>query len=59
MNLVDFETELDEAGLEEGIGCNFFGSEEYCDGVHPNPRTTRLIAEAIARRIAEIRQGQP
>jgi lysophospholipase L1-like esterase len=59
LNLIDFEAELDEAGLEEGIGCNFFGSEEYCDGVHPNPRTTRLIAEAIARRIAEIRQGQP
>ncbi len=58
LHLVDFEAQLDEIGREEGIGCTFFGTEEYCDGVHPNPRTSRLIGHSIADRISELRQGQ-
>ena len=58
LHLVDFEAQLDEIGREEGIGCTFFGTEEYCDGVHPNPRTNRLIGHSIADRISELRPGQ-
>ena len=56
---MDFETQLEEIGREGGIGCNFFGTDEYCDGVHPNPRTSRLIGESAAGRIAELREGRP
>jgi tetratricopeptide (TPR) repeat protein len=59
LHLVDFEAQLEEIGREEGIGCNFFGTDDYCDGVHPNPRTSRLIGESIANRIAELRQSRP
>jgi hypothetical protein len=54
VHLVDFERELDALGLEEGIGCNFFGTEEYCDGVHQNPRTSQLIARSVARELIRI-----
>jgi hypothetical protein len=53
VGLVDFERELDTMGRREPIGCNFFGSDAYCDGVHPNPRTNRLIGDAIARAILD------
>jgi hypothetical protein len=48
--LVDFERELRRVALEEGegIGCNFFGSERYCDGLHPNVRTSEMIGDAAA-----------
>jgi hypothetical protein len=48
--LVDFERELRRVALEEGggIGCNFFGSESYCDGLHPNVRTSEMIGRAAA-----------
>ena len=49
VHLVDFERELDALGPEEGIGCNCFGTEEYCDGVHQNPRTSQLIARSVGR----------
>lgn len=52
--LVDFEAELDAIGAPEGIGCNFFGNDDYCDGIHPNERTNRLLGEALARTILEI-----
>jgi lysophospholipase L1-like esterase len=42
--------------IREGIGCNFFGTEEYCDGVHPNPRTNHLMGEAVARKIIQLRE---
>ena len=52
--LVDFERQLDALSLEEraGIGCNFFGSESYCDGVHPNVRTSEMIGRAAADAVA-------
>ena len=58
-HLVDFEAQLEKLGREEGIGCTFFGTEEYCDGIHPNPRTSRLIGESVAERIVELRKGRP
>jgi lysophospholipase L1-like esterase len=57
VHLVDFERTLDRAGLEEGIGCNFFGDETYCDQFHPNARTHRLIAEALLRTLEGLRGG--
>jgi hypothetical protein len=46
--LVDFERDLEQVGLKEGIGCNFFGNQEYCDGIHPNERTSQMIGRAAA-----------
>jgi hypothetical protein len=48
--LVDFERELRKVALAEGggIGCNFFGDDRYCDGLHPNARTSELIGRAAA-----------
>jgi hypothetical protein len=57
VHLVDFERELDALGLEEGIGCNFFGTRAYCDGVHPNPRTNELIARAVFRKLDELQRS--
>ncbi len=48
VHLVDFERTLDRIGTREGHGCNFFGTAEWCDQFHPNPRTMELIAEDIA-----------
>jgi lysophospholipase L1-like esterase len=59
VHLVDFERELDRLGMEEGIGCGFFGTEVYCDHVHPNPRTNKLIADAIFRTLSELRSSTP
>ena len=56
VHLVDFEAQLDRLGAREGIGCNFFGAEEYRDGVHPNPRTNHLMGEAVARKIIQLRE---
>jgi hypothetical protein len=56
VHLVDFEAQLDRLGAREGIGCNFFGTEEYCDGVHPNPRTNHPMGEAVARKIIQLRE---
>ncbi len=60
VHLVDFEAELDRLGVEQGIGCNFFGDEGWCDQFHPNARTHQLIGEALLdemRRLREARQG--
>jgi hypothetical protein len=53
-HLVDFEHQLEALAVREGIGCNFFGSEAYCDGLHPNPRTNRLIGFAAADAVLEV-----
>jgi lysophospholipase L1-like esterase len=53
-HLVDFERQLEAAALREGIGCNFFGTEAYCDGLHPNPRTNRMIGFAVADAVLAI-----
>jgi hypothetical protein len=55
VHLVDFELELDGLGVETGIGCDFFGTEAYCDNLHPNPRTNELIANAVARKVLDLR----
>ena len=55
VHVVDFEPTLDALGLREGIGCGFFGSETYCDQMHPNSRTNRLIAGAVLRKLVELR----
>jgi lysophospholipase L1-like esterase len=57
VHLVDFEQQLDRLGVREGIGCNFFGSESYCDQFHPNTRTQGLIAEAIFRKLEALRSS--
>ncbi|MEN8182644.1 MAG: hypothetical protein ABFS46_08930, partial [Myxococcota bacterium] len=57
VSLVDFEVILDEIGLEEGIGCTFFGAETWCDQFHPNPRTSRMIAEALAEAVLGLRRA--
>jgi lysophospholipase L1-like esterase len=58
-HLVDFERRLDSLALEEGIGCNFFGTEAYCDGLHPNPRTNELIGTAVADVVLEVTGAPP
>lgn len=54
LDVVDVEAELARVGTREGIGCNFFGTDRYCDGVHPNPRTNRIIGELFADRLLEL-----
>jgi lysophospholipase L1-like esterase len=54
VHLVDFERELEQVGVREGIGCNFFGDEDVCDQFHPNTRTNHLIAEALLRAIERL-----
>jgi len=51
IRFIDFEAELDALRGEEGIGCGFFGSKNYCDQFHPNTRTHGLIARAVMREI--------
>ena len=53
VHLVDFEADLDRVGAREGIGCNFFGNENYCDGVHLNERANRLLGQRIAQKIIQ------
>lgn len=55
VHLVDFERTLDRLGLREGIGCNYFGGEDWCDQFHPNAGTHALIARAVFRRIESLR----
>jgi len=58
-HLVDAERRLETLALEEGIGCNFFGTDAYCDGLHPNPRTNELIGTAAADAVLEITGDPP
>lgn len=79
VTLVDFERILHEVGVEEGIGCNFFGvgdfggrelgqgkrgldpreeaeeGDPWCDQFHPNPRTQRMIADALLPALLSLR----
>jgi len=55
VELVDFERRLHDEGLREGlVGCNFFGTETWCDQFHPNPRAQRMIAESIVRKLVTM-----
>jgi len=58
--LVDFERELHGVAVAEGvgIGCNFFGSESYCDGLHPNVRTSEMIGQAAAMATMRVVLGR-
>ena len=49
--LVDFERTLETIGRRDGLGCEWFGGEGWCDGVHPNPRANAAIADEIFRGI--------
>ena len=51
--LVDFERLL-HARAPEGIGCNFFGDETYCDQFHPNAKTHRMIAASLLEKMREM-----
>jgi lysophospholipase L1-like esterase len=51
--LVDFEATLDRISRGEGIGCNYFGDERYCDQFHPNARSQMRIAEALLPALLE------
>jgi hypothetical protein len=79
VHLVDFERILHGVGVEEGIGCNFFGAGDFsgrelgrgkrgmdpnvtpegddpwCDQFHPNPRTQKMIAEALLPAVLSLR----
>jgi lysophospholipase L1-like esterase len=54
VHLVDFEMTLDRLGIEQGIGCNFFGTSQWCDQFHPNSRTQMLIARDIVDTLLEV-----
>jgi lysophospholipase L1-like esterase len=54
VHLVDFERVLDRVGVEEGLGCNFFGTETWCDQFHPNPRTQKMIARHTVEKIESL-----
>jgi len=64
VELVDIERLL-HTRAREGIGCNFFGSETYCDQFHPNDRTQTMIARALLAKMREMglvqrrKKGQP
>ena len=51
--LVDFEKQLSTLA-SQGIGCNFFGDETYCDQFHPNDQTHRMIAGAVLRKMRQM-----
>ena len=55
VHLVDFERTLERVGADEGQGCNFFGTRDWCDQFHPNPRTQKLIAREIADALLDAR----
>lgn|GEM_PF-6269722 len=55
VRLVDFERVLDRLGAEEGIGCNFFGQDGWCDQFHPNDRTHQLLADALFEAVEALR----
>ncbi len=57
--LVDFEKTLDQLSLREGagVGCNFFGEEDWCDQFHPNARTHDLIAREIVKQLRVMRRS--
>ena len=59
VHLVDFETTLDRLALREGVGvgCNFFGTEEWCDQFHPNARTQHLLAHEIVKKLRVLRRS--
>ncbi len=53
VSLIDFERQL-HTYAPEGIGCNFFGNDSYCDQFHPNARTHRMIAAALLDKLREL-----
>lgn len=55
VHLVDFERKLEEIAAAEGIGCNFFGEDAWCDQFHPNGRTHELIATEVVTALRELR----
>ena len=57
VHLVDFETTLDRIGAKAGLGCNYFGTQDWCDQFHPNPRTQELIARDVIERLIETRRA--
>jgi lysophospholipase L1-like esterase len=59
VRVVDFERRLHALGAAEGIGCNFFGGEGWCDQFHPNARTHALIARAVFEEIEALRRAAP
>ncbi len=55
VHLVDFEEVLDRVGVNEGHGCKFFGTADWCDQFHPNPRTQRMIARQVVAQLIAMR----
>lgn len=55
--VIDLEKLLHRAGLEEGIGCNFFGAGERCDQFHMNARVHRMLANALVRALRDDAGG--
>lgn len=55
VHLVDFEQTLDRVGVDEGHGCDFFGTEDWCDQFHPNPRTLKMLANDVVQELIRIR----
>jgi hypothetical protein len=50
VELVDIERGV-HGHLDEGVGCNFFGDDTYCDQFHPNDRTHEMIAGVLLMKL--------
>jgi len=59
VELVDFERILDGVGARDGIGCNFFGEDDWCDQFHPNSRTHEMIAAAVVEQVLALETARP
>lgn len=57
VTLLDTERILDELGRHEGIGCNFFGEQDWCDQFHPNRRLHAIIGDHLAAIIERLDNG--
>lgn len=45
--LIDIEKKFYAKTMTEGVGCNYFGNDRYCDHTHPNMRAKRIIADIL------------
>lgn len=54
VHLVDIEARLFEEGVDEGIGCNYFGTDEWCDQFHPNEGLHKMMALELEKKVLEL-----
>lgn len=58
VHLVDLERQFSDLWGQRGHGCDFFGTDEWCDQFHPNERLNQFIALRVGERILALRAAQ-